>query len=425
MGSRERFVFVVVGAYGSGKTQFVERLLSDGFSEEHIPTIGVQKSPAQFFITAGQVTEPRELQALLPAGGIEVELLEIGGREGTHRPHTREEQADGMIVCADLSSDSAAVGTARVLLPHRMDDYQRRRDQSVADAREKPRYNVPTLLCGTKADLEAEKRNLAGLQKLAQAYGLRCIATSALTGAGIRVAVHTLLLLVLQARSDEQMGLEGPLVKSDQLLQAYSASGHRVSLAPLQRCLEKGLHHRAVHVWICILRSGALLVRQYRPDFPKHPGRWGPSCHGEIVSTGSAMDGCSTETSLEAAKRATREQLGVDAGDIGELTHWFTTSLSDGSCQEMAEVYVLPFDKPAGTALPVLQLPASEAVDWASYVDVFADNSRNPSALFYMDEQYKRQMRLLMKPYVDGNAEAAAFHPREPPTRWRPVARVK
>lgn len=40
----------------------------------------------------------------------------------------------------------------------------------------------------------------------------------------------------------------------------------------LEQCRASELPHRAVHVWLCVPRSGALLLRKWSRQGVKHPG---------------------------------------------------------------------------------------------------------------------------------------------------------
>merc|ERR1719198_490795 len=75
----------------------------------------------------------------------------------------------------------------------------------------------------------------------------------------------------------------GQLPRKD-LVEVFNAQGDQTySTRTLAACLEKGLFHRAVHVWLVDFTSGGLLLRKYSSSCPKHPRRWGPTCHTEVL----------------------------------------------------------------------------------------------------------------------------------------------
>lgn len=80
--------------------------------------------------------------------------------------------------------------------------------------------------------------------------------------------------------------------------------------------MQRGLLHRAVHVWLCDFRTGGLVLRKYGRRSAKLPGRWGPTCHGEVLTYGSSADPetgpHAAELSVTAAVRSLQEQLSLD-----------------------------------------------------------------------------------------------------------------
>lgn len=75
--------------------------------------------------------------------------------------------------------------------------------------------------------------------------------------------------------------------------------------------------HRSVHVWLCN-EHGELLLQKRAPDKDSNPNLWDVSAAGHI----SAGD-----TSLRAALRETREELGIDVEET-HLQFLFTVTQS-------------------------------------------------------------------------------------------------
>ncbi len=80
-----------------------------------------------------------------------------------------------------------------------------------------------------------------------------------------------------------------------------------VGSAPLARCLEAGLVHRAVAVIVTRPDGRVVLQRRSKRD-PWHPGKWTLSCTGHVRKG---------EPYLAAAKRELSEELGVEARLVG------------------------------------------------------------------------------------------------------------
>jgi len=66
-----------------------------------------------------------------------------------------------------------------------------------------------------------------------------------------------------------------------------------------------GDRHRTVHIWI-VNPKGELLIQRRSPNKENHPNMWDISCAGH-VSAG--------ETSIQAALRETKEELGLVLGE--------------------------------------------------------------------------------------------------------------
>ena len=89
---------------------------------------------------------------------------------------------------------------------------------------------------------------------------------------------------------------------ADELVDLVDARDRVVGEATLERCLEKGLLHRAVAILV-VRRNGAILLQQRSKHDRWHPGLWTISCTGH-VRKGEAYDA--------AARRELLEELGVD-----------------------------------------------------------------------------------------------------------------
>jgi len=304
----------------------------------------------------------------------------------------------------------------------------------------------PTIqLCGTKADgdngFAISSEELEGFVRANNLGAAAC--TSAKSGEAVVAAFHDLVAAILEEdlpRSQDlaasipahvgeawsltcpsSIGHDGPmtcprgtrpfepqrggvaqaflervqLADVDRLVEVLDQNGGATATRTLGRCLERGLRHRAVHVWLTVPRTGALLLRRYAPDAPKHPGRWGPTGHGEILCYGSEGDGHAAELSKQAAERVLCEQLGIDRRDLGniedwfELEHWFSCSSEDGKCVEIVDIHVAALK---GKGLPQLQLRQGEEVDWQFFADIFSDDAKRGGTVFKAEEDYIRAM---------------------------------
>lgn len=216
--------------------------------------------------------------------------------------------------------------------------------------------------------------------------------------------------LTLRSSQGQTRALQERVLLPDveRLVEAFDQHGNATGTRTLGRCLERGLRHRAVHIWLVVPRTGALLLRRYAPDAPKHPGRWGPTVHGEILCYGSDGDGHAAEVSTQAAARSIREQLGFDASEVDELEHWFSCTSEDGKCVEIVDVYVAALK---GQGLPPLQLLPAEEVDWAFFGDVFSDEAKRAGSVFKAEEDYIMAMLRPLRARVVKNDVMNAFGP--------------
>jgi isopentenyl-diphosphate delta-isomerase type 1 len=123
---------------------------------------------------------------------------------------------------------------------------------------------------------------------------------------------------------------------------------------------EKGLIHRAVHVWL-LNSKGQLLVQMRTPNKVAYPNHWDISASGH-VSAG--------ESSIDAAKKETEEEIGLTLPDTA-FQPLFTIRehvvINDGTyiANEFQDVYLVHLDVLA----PELQLQESEVAD-VRWVDI-------------------------------------------------------
>ena len=143
---------------------------------------------------------------------------------------------------------------------------------------------------------------------------------------------------------------------------------------------KKGYIHRTVHVWL-INSKKQLLLQKRSTSKRAHPGMWDVSVGGHI-SAG--------QTSLEAAKRETKEELGID----------------------------LPyeaFDKLFTIRQPKIQ----HKIDFIDeeFNDVYLVNSDNEITNFSLQKSEVDEVRWIgldeFKKWVMGNGEPLVPHPEE------------
>jgi isopentenyldiphosphate isomerase len=175
-----------------------------------------------------------------------------------------------------------------------------------------------------------------------------------------------------------------------------------------------------VHVWLVIPRTGALLLRRYAPDALKHPGRWGPTVHGEILCYGTEGNGHAAEGSAQAAARSINEQLGIDANEVDALEHCFSCQSYDGSCVEILDVYIAALK---GQGLPALNLHPHEEVNWAFFADVFSEDAKRAGTVFQVEEDYIMSMMRRLRVKVVANDVLHAFGPQAAKTLDRDEVR--
>merc|ERR1712187_861176 len=97
---------------------------------------------------------------------------------------------------------------------------------------------------------------------------------------------------------------------------------------------------------------------------------------------------------MQAALRTMTEQLGIQAEEVGDLEHLFSSRTSrrlpGGNCKELIDVYIAPIK---GDGLPALTLCPDEQVEWAYFGDFLDDAAAEAGTVFYMEDQYRREFK--------------------------------
>jgi isopentenyl-diphosphate delta-isomerase type 1 len=125
----------------------------------------------------------------------------------------------------------------------------------------------------------------------------------------------------------------------------------------------KGLAHRSVHVWLLNSRHQLLLQKRSLAK-RAYPGNWDISAAGHVSSG---------ETSLEAARKEMREELGIDLPESA-FAYLFTVEehavLNGGTYieNEFQDVYLVRAD--IDEADLVLQETEVEAVRWCDLEEI-------------------------------------------------------
>lgn len=430
---------LVCGQQGSGKTTLIRHFLEGQWVPDVPPTVGLDEHAGRVFLEPSNPALPHDLQLLLPDEGLELVILEIGGGKGGHlRGVPRGQTVDGILVCYDLCNRDSFHNVAHLLLQHRTDRHLQHHSPAVVAVDEGPAH-LAAAICGTKADVAGVERprEVAGNEALdfAQRNGVRhAFTASSKTGRGVAEVFHSLIAAILEADEEAEAerlvsasappasqtwGLRLPGASgdaglamtsprggrphepdahspADRLVEVVDAEGRASAARPLATCLQRGLLHRAVHVWACDAKTGGLLLRRYASTVPKHPGRWGPTCHGEVLCYGSTSDVLSgphtSEVSVNTAQRLALEQLGAELPPA-DFEHWFSCTSRDGTCHELLDVYVVRLQ---GTC-PIFRMARGEEVEWVHFTDIFGVEAALSDRLFHIEESYRGSMVTRMR----------------------------
>ncbi|MGI5899871.1 MAG: NUDIX hydrolase [Christensenellales bacterium] len=141
------------------------------------------------------------------------------------------------------------------------------------------------------------------------------------------------------------------------------------------RPLQDGEFHLIVDVWIKNAK-GEYLISRRSPFKEPEAGRWEPTC-------GCAISG---DSSLEAALRETREELGIDLlPENGKMIKRFLNS----EHRYMVDVWL--FHQEVDMVNVVLQPGETDAAKWAAISDI-ADMQRSGSFIRYIRIPYLDQL---------------------------------
>lgn len=426
---------LIEGNAGVGKTALIRRFVDGVCPSSTSPTIGLDEHAGNAKFALGDTGLTEELAALLPPEGLEISLLEIGGGKGGRlRQVPRGRQIDGLLICYSPFDRASFQNVVHRVMQHRTDRHLQMGAPSLV-APGKPGAvapELPVVMCATHLDeVDAGKPRLvteAEAQACALENGIRhALITSAKTGEFVQEAFQALAAAVLEAEeiaeAEALVAARAPLPQETwglgsasssrqglgfitspigarphegsgdkRLVEVIGLDGVAYGARPLQVCLERGLLHRAVHVWLCDLRTGGLLLRKYAPASLKLPQRWGPTCHGEVHCYGSTADAetgpFTAELSMSSAARIMREQLGVERPP-DDLEHWFSCSSRDGNSNELIDVFVARL---RDGALPQLSLHRDEEIEWVHYLDIFGTDVQAGDRLFKIETSYRASM---------------------------------
>lgn len=424
---------LVCGSSGSGKTSLIRSFAGEIWEEKLPRTVGLDESAGSVTILPSSENVLDELRILLPSDGLEIKILEIGGKDCHLRSAPRGRPLDGILLCYDLCNRASFQKAAHLLLQHRADRHSNYDNSSVVACAESPAH-LAVVLCGTMLDAAGAERprTVTGHEALsfAQTNGIRhVLAASARTGEGVQEVFCHMAAAMLEAEEEAEAervvaargppgeihwGLPNPsknclgraLLTSPQgerpheppthspaqrLVEVIDSKGVASVARPLATCIERGLLHRAVHIWVCDPRSGGLLLRKYSRSSVKLPGRWGPSCHGEVLcygSTGDAAQGPHTsEISVRAAARIMQEQLWANQPSTDSFEHWFSCTSNNSRIRELIDIYITTV-----SSIGELRITPGDEVEWVHFLDIFGEEAKESRNLFHIEEIYRTSM---------------------------------
>jgi hypothetical protein len=424
----------------------VRRIFEDAFREDVKPTIAMETfdgEKVRLDPVKDRLQLPAETVAVLPPSGLELEFWEFGGRE-RNRKLPRGRQPDAILLCYNVADRGSFHAVKHMLMHYRMEMHLNEGHTVVSKPALAPR--LAGVVCGCMADLAStvageegvsleEARDFAGSCDLGAS-----VVSSASTGEGVRMVLYALANALMEAEEDAQAqrmlsdhaprpeemwalspdawsihdgaGASGTmtdppglrphepqrgLCPHPDLVEVFSAQGMRpYGTRPLSSCLELGLLHRAVHVWLSDTKTGGLLLRKYSRSCAKNAGQWGPSGHTEVrcydPSSGAsvALGGPpASEAAEKAAARALVEQLGFKRAPRMQ-DHWFSSSSRDGNCLELIDVFVVPIDDEC--SLPPFSMRGDERTQWVHYLDVFGEHGAAARTLCHFEAAYRADM---------------------------------
>eukprot|EP00927_Polykrikos_kofoidii_P006282 TRINITY_DN12554_c0_g3_i1.p1 TRINITY_DN12554_c0_g3~~TRINITY_DN12554_c0_g3_i1.p1 ORF type:complete len:525 (-),score=82.05 TRINITY_DN12554_c0_g3_i1:142-1716(-) len=180
----------------------------------------------------------------------------------------------------------------------------------------------------------------------------------------------------------------------ESLVEVLDSNGVACAPRTVERCLEQGLLHRSVHLWINLPRAGGVLARRRGPSDKKNPNRWGSTIHGEIHCYSGEGSGHASEMSAQSVERLLRNQLGIEPSEIGTPTHCFSCSTSwrvpGGCCKELLDVYVSTITE---NGIPSLSLHPDEEVDWVFFEDLLGEAAKEAGTVCHMEHEYRTMLR--------------------------------
>lgn len=127
--------------------------------------------------------------------------------------------------------------------------------------------------------------------------------------------------------------MKSPARKDDMMLDRVDDEDRVVGQIRRGDVFDEQAGFRVVHVFV-LDRGDRLLLQRLAPQKQRHPGRWGSSVAG-YVAAGESYD--------EAARRRTREELGLDDVELQALT---TARMDDRGCTKFIRLYQTRSDGP-------------------------------------------------------------------------------